>query len=215
VITDPAILSGGNFSLARTLNAIIQSKSGADLPASEAERIALLQTLIETFEITEAENPKSHVRLRVDARPGERALVPAKLLNSADADGMRPVALFNRFDLMPENRDYCGEHRIVYAKGDPVEQLNRFFLIFEAALLNPVQDADVTKRVAACRSIARFWDSLKDKSGADLIGALEKFYYEGLDADEDGRPDFLRSFIKTISDSRSARCAETFLSPRP
>ncbi len=185
------------------------------MPASEAERIALLQTLIETFEITQAENPESHVRIRVDARPGERALLPTKLLNPEDADGMRPVALFNRFDLMPENCSYCGEHRIVYAKGDPVGPRNRFFLIFEAALLNPVQDADVAKRVAACRSVAKFWDGLKDKSGADLIGALEKFTMKAWTPMKMAGQTFLRSFIKTISDSRLARCGETFLSPRP
>ena len=188
MITDPAILTGRDFSLARTLNAIIQS-AGANSDATEGKRIALLQSLIDSFSITEAVNPDSQVRVRVDQRPGEAGLAPTKLLNPSDPDGMRPVALFNRFDLTPQDFSYCGEHRIVYAKGDPVSSTNRFFLIFEAAY-NPVKELDLGKRQAACRSVAKFWDSLKTQTAPNIIRSLEQFYYRGLDADQDGRPEF-------------------------
>lgn len=67
---------------------------------------------------------------------------------------------------------------------DPVERTNRFFLIFEAAVDNP----DPQNRPEGCLGIARFWDSLKGKTGQEPKTALEKFYYEG-DTNGDGTPD--------------------------
>jgi hypothetical protein len=86
---------------------------------------------------------------------------------------MRPVGLFNRFDLAPADFATCGEHRIVYAKD---QTGGRFFLIFEAALTNPNPGLGAE----GCRPVAQFWDSLKGKTGADLAASLAKFYYDGL-----------------------------------
>ena len=191
VVTAPD-LKQANFSLTRTLNTIIESVPNRKTPsATEAERVALLQSLINTFDSTEAVNPIGGATVKLTPRPNERALVPAKLLDPSDPDGMRPIGLFNRFDLTPSNFSYCGEHRIVYAKGDPVGRTNRFFLIFEAALANPLaSDPDTGRREMACRAVARFWDGLKSVSGTDLTGALEQFYYRGLDPVEPGLPTF-------------------------
>jgi hypothetical protein len=189
VITDKdVLLTRGNFSLARTLDSIIESAPGHKTKATEAERVALLQSLLNTMNEKSFTNPDSKISVPVDQRPNEAALAPAKLLNPNDPDGMRPVGLFNRLDLAPEDLQNCGEHRIVYAKGDPRGELNRFFLIFEAALDSPVDAADPAARGAACREVARFWDGLKTKSGGDLAVALENFYYKGLPASADAPP---------------------------
>lgn len=193
VIRDPAILKD-RFSLARTLNAIIQSKKAdptegspiALLPdPTEGERIALLQSIIGSFsdKATEVENPDSQIKVHVDARRGEAKLEPTKLLDPSDPDGMRPVAIFNRFDLTPDDFRYCGEHRIVYAKGAPVGDKNRFFLIFEAALKNPVAGNDLVAKRAACRAVAKFWDSLKTQTAPKISESLELFFYRGLKQD--------------------------------
>jgi hypothetical protein len=189
VVTDPNVLKQGNFSLTRTLNAIIESSPGHSGSATAAERIAMLQSMLNTFKATQFVN--ENVTVPVNDRPSEAALSPAKLLDPSDPDGMRPLGLFNRLDLAPADFKTCGEHRIVYGKGDPVDPTNRFLLIFEAALDNPVSEtADLPARAAGCRVVARFWDGLKDKTGNDLATALESFYYKGLPATSDGVPPF-------------------------
>ncbi len=201
VIRDPAIFEAGDFSLARTLNAILQSKKADSTEGSsiallpdptEGERVALLQSIISSFsdKPAEVENPDSQIKVCVDARRGEAKLEPTKLLNPSDDDGMRPVAIFNRFDLTPEDFRYCGEHRIVYAKGAPLGDRNRFFLIFEAALKNPAAENDFAAKRAACRNVAQFWDSLKTQTPPEIAKSLEQFFYRGLAGDQAGVPKF-------------------------
>lgn len=61
-----------------------------------------------------------------------------QLLDPAHANGLRLVGAFNRLDLAPADWSNCGEHRLVYAKGDPPSPanpssfINRLTLIFEA-----------------------------------------------------------------------------------
>jgi hypothetical protein len=197
VITDPEVFENNTFSLERTLGAILTSTVRADpqnvaaieaqkkLVNTPAERISLLTSMIRSFRVAERVNPDSTVAMSVRLRPNEAALDPLKLLTPQDPEGMRPVGLFNRLDLAPANFKYCGEHRIVYAKGDPVGPTDRFLVIFEAAVDNP----DPQNRPEGCLGIARFWDSLKGKTGQELRTALEKFYFEG-DTDGNGTPDF-------------------------
>ena len=182
VITDPAVIAAGNFSFARTLNSIIETSGGSTAPATEAERTALLQSMLNTFNQSGFVNPDSNLTLPVDLRPNEAGLSPAELLSGTGPHGMRPVGLFNRLDLAPSDLSHCGEHRIVYAKGTGGDILNRFLIIFEAALDNPVDDPDPVKRRAGCRAVAAFWDGLKDLSGSDLATKLADFYYKGLPA---------------------------------
>jgi hypothetical protein len=196
VITDPEVFQNDAFSLERTLGAILTSAvstNSQDAAATEAqkklvntpaERISLLTSMIRSFRVADRVNPDSKVAMPARPRPNEAALDPLKLLTPQDAEGMRPVGLFNRLDVAPANFKYCGEHRVVYAKGDPVERTNRFLLIFEAAVDNP----DPQNRPEGCLGIARFWDSLKGKTGQELRTALEKFYYEG-DTNGDGTAD--------------------------
>src|SRR5262245_15182009 len=87
VITDRAVLSP-RFNLSTTLNAIIESVPGHNTSATEAERIALLQSLLNSLKQTTFVNPDSNVTLTIGARPSEAALNPVKLLTPTDADGM-------------------------------------------------------------------------------------------------------------------------------
>src|SRR5215467_5274719 len=97
VITDKDVLrTRGNFSLARTLDLIIESAPGHRTKATEAERVALLQSLLNTMQQPSFVNPVSKISIPVDQRPNEAALSPQKLLDPNDPDGMRPVGLFNR-----------------------------------------------------------------------------------------------------------------------
>lgn len=168
VINDPQALAQAGFSLARTLDAIIASKAGA---SSAAAREALLQTMIGGFSATSAVN--EGVRMPLTPRPGEAALRVKELLDPASANGMQPVALFNRFDLAPADGAYCGEYRIIYAMGDGQQNgAGRFFLIFEGALDNPGSGLE------GCRPAAAFWSALPET--ADAAGALAAFYYDGI-----------------------------------
>ncbi len=90
-------------------------------------------------------------------------------------DFFKPVAVFNRFDLAPQDGSHCGEYRIVFAK-QSASNLDRGFLIFEAVLPNPAPE----KGLAACYPVARFWQSLSGTSPAKRAAALEEFYFTGL-----------------------------------
>jgi hypothetical protein len=173
VINDLAVFSAADFSLGRTLGNIIKTAPG--MVDSQAERIALLTSLVRSFRATNHENPDSNVPFPVPVRAAEAALDPIALLDPANPNGMKPVGLFNRYDLAPADFKTCGEHRIVYAKNSS-SPTDRFFLIFEAALDNP----SPTLGAEGCRPIAEFWDSLKAKTGSALATELGKFYYDGL-----------------------------------
>ena len=74
---------------------------------------------------------------------------------------MKPLAVFNRFDLAPADFAHCGEYRIVYGKENPAFAPNRFLLIFEASVPNP----DPDEGEAGCRPITEFWAGLSGISG--------------------------------------------------
>jgi hypothetical protein len=175
VITDPKVLNDPavDFSLGRTLGSIINTAPG--MVDSQAERVALLASLVRSFRAAGHVNPDSQTTLPVPPRKAEAALDPIALLDPASKDGMRVVGLFNRYDLAPATFQTCGEHRIVYAKNS-TGKTDRFFLIFEAALDNPRPELGAE----GCRQIAEFWDGLKNKTGTALATDLAKFYYDGL-----------------------------------
>ena len=120
-----------------------------------------------------------------DNRSGEVSrLNAAGLLDETDTSAtsiaMRPLALFNRFDLSPDNWSHCGEHRIVYGKINPDVPTapNRFLLIFEAAVPNP----DPAAGEAGCRPITEFWARLSGStagSDTDIAKKLHAFFYQG------------------------------------
>jgi hypothetical protein len=130
---DDAGLSGGDpterlFSFKHTIGAILES---AQAPNTAASREAFVQTMLSTFNAsdTAALNREAGVLVPFDARSEASALTAAGLLDETDTSAtsiaMRPLALFNRFDLAPENWSHCGEHRIVYGKINPTFQLRR------------------------------------------------------------------------------------------
>jgi hypothetical protein len=190
VVNDPAVFArrgqARDFSLGATLGAILVSAGVTD---TQAERIALLQGMVRSFSLTEFVNREGGLPQEFPTRPGEAGLDPAALLGVSSApaahrDRLRPVAVFNRLDLAPADWSTCGEYRIVYAKGDGVDPLDRMTLIFEAAMRNPGRSE------AACRPVAAFWQGLSDPNlGADEIALrLADFFYRG-DLNGDGTSD--------------------------
>src|SRR5260221_1949664 len=89
VVHDPSTIGAADFSLTRTLQAILDSSGGS--PTSPA---ALLQSLIDDFAVSNAPNPVSGLVMPVDMR-SESSLVASDLLNPAALNGMVSVALFN------------------------------------------------------------------------------------------------------------------------
>ncbi|HEV7265742.1 MAG TPA: hypothetical protein VGN83_12595 [Falsiroseomonas sp.] len=191
VLRDTAATSESDridLSIGRTLGAIIASRStrGNPLVDTPAERIALMTSLVRSFRTREQRHPMSDLTLPVAARPGEEALDPIQLLDEKSPNGLRLVGAFNRLDLAPSDWSNCGEHRLVYAKGDPVSPIDRLLVIFEARVENP----DPTAGAAGCRPIADFWDGLRGKTGRELTRALEQFYFNG-DTNSDDQPDLV------------------------
>jgi hypothetical protein len=169
VLNDPAV----DFSLGRTLGRIINTSPG--MADSQAERVALMTSLVRSFRAKGHINPDSQATFPLTERLAEAGLDPIALLDPKSKHGMQVVGLFNRYDLAPSDFKTCGEHRIVYAKNSS-GPLDRFFLIFEAALDNPRPELGAE----GCRPIAEFWDGLKNKTGTALAQELSKFYYDGL-----------------------------------
>jgi hypothetical protein len=189
-------LSGGDatetlFSFKHTVGAILES---AGAPNTAASREAFVQTMLDTFSPsdTTALNRKAGVLVPFDTRSGEASLSAAGMLNEADTSAtsiaMRPLALFNRFDLAPDNWSHCGEYRIVYGKINPNLPAvpNRFLLIFEAAVPNPNPAAGE----AGCRPITEFWAGL---NGSETVIAkkLHAFFYQGKTDPSHTRADLL------------------------
>ncbi|MCC2663602.1 MAG: hypothetical protein K0S35_1524 [Geminicoccaceae bacterium] len=182
---DDAGLPGGDpgerlFSFKRTIGAILESAGDVGGTNTPAAREAFVQTMIDSFALANGFtlNPDAGVLMPLDARGGERlGLSAANLLDDTNAQGMKPLAVFNRFDLAPADWIHCGEHRIVYGKESPNFPLNRFLLIFEAAVPNP----DPTAGEAGCRPITEFWAGLSAHAGDDteLARRLAAFFYEG------------------------------------
>jgi hypothetical protein len=91
---------------------------------------------------------------------------------------MTPVAVVNRFDLAPSNGANCGEYRVVFGMSDPPSGVERFLMIFEAALPNPVP----SQGIAACLPVAQFWDNLSSTTltKAEFTKQLKTFYFDGI-----------------------------------
>jgi hypothetical protein len=89
-----------------------------------------------------------------------------------------PIGLFNRFDMTPENGDYCGEYRIVYAKKTGILATDdRNLIIFEAAMPNPLP----LLGIEGCRPLANLWAGLSNISDVEeRADKLESFYFQGL-----------------------------------
>ncbi|TIX57622.1 MAG: hypothetical protein E5V28_14595 [Mesorhizobium sp.] len=160
------------FSFNRTVETILHSAGAA---RDQAAKVAFVQNLLDTLVPVDtfALNSEAGVQIPVDQRTEQSELNPEKLLDASSDQAMKPLALFNRFDLAPDNWSHCGEYRIVYGKADTND--GRFLLIFEAMVPNPGVGE------AGCRPIAEFWANLSDTalSDTDRATRLSAFYYEG------------------------------------
>lgn len=179
------------FSFSRTIAAILSS-AGANADAAAQE--TFVKTMLDTFVpgTTLPLNTQGGVRMPLDARGEAAELAPAALLDEADPHGMKPLALFNRFDLVPDNWAHCGEHRIVYGH-EPDGEGDRFLLIFEAVVSNP----DPSAGAEGCRPVAEFWAGLSETglSDNDLAERLSAFYYDGKTDPTLAAPDLLTPVV--------------------
>jgi hypothetical protein len=180
-ITDPTVLrdSGVNLTFRRTLRKIlatIQQDPNAPAVSLNAENTEkFLGTMISSFSATSALN--RGVRMPLTLRLGESRLQPSALLDPQDlVDGMRLIAVANRFDLAPADFSTCGEARLVYAKGAPASITNRMTIIFEAAVPNPNPSAGAP----GCLPITQFWAQLANQSGVQLAQSIESLFFVGL-----------------------------------
>jgi mono/diheme cytochrome c family protein len=103
------------------------------------------------------------------------------VLAQATPDSHFPVALVFRPDLAAADGSSCGQARIVVAK--PPDGTGRNLAIFEASIPNPEPGCGLS----GCRKIAQFWANLSTVgSFPQRLDALERFYFTGLDAAQDG-----------------------------
>lgn len=110
-------------------------------------------------------------------RPAETLLAGVDPYSPTGTAPFTALALFNRFDLTPQSGETCGEHRIVFAvPTTPAANLDRAFIIFEAALPNPQPALGVD----GCYPVTRFWQSLSGLSTTARLDALEAFYFDGI-----------------------------------
>lgn len=166
VVRTQSIIGAADFSFNRTMTQI-GATAGTGGFASAA---ALAQNLINPLNTSVFVQPESSLPIPADIRTAELALTGAGLVTQ-----MRPIALFNRFDLAPADGSNCGEYRIVYGRY-PNNTFTRFLLIFEAVLPNP------TGTLSGCQPVQQFWHDLADPVLTDAQRAtmLADFYYVGL-----------------------------------
>lgn len=167
VVHDQDTIGLVDFSFQRTIAAIRNTSGGA--ATTDA---ALAESITSGLLTDPMIQPVSGLPIPTTTRPPEAALTGAQLLSQ-----MRPIALFNRFDLVPDDASHCGEYRIVYGRY-PNTTTNRLLIIFEAALPNP----NPGMGIEGCRDVAEFWHGLSEPTMTDAqrATALADFYYSGL-----------------------------------
>jgi hypothetical protein len=175
-VTTPAELMGRMFdTMNRSANAVFHRTQNAEGFSADQ------------YHCDDADNPAfaNHAPETCPRAEGKLATSEG-FFKEGDPDHFYPVAVVNRFDLLPVSANTCGEYRIVYAKesgrNDPE---NRVFMIFEGSLPNPTPGC-----LVSCRPVAEFWRSLESvKDPAEMSDKLRGFFFDGLPAAE-GRPAF-------------------------
>jgi hypothetical protein len=186
VVTEQPILE--RFSFARVMNQLVAQANVPNLTAT---------SLFNQWWDTQNPGPGLglglHCDSQVDALPGPSINDFPYLCRESPAEGSDagcdpfaagsscayiPIALFNRFDLAPQDGAHCGEHRIVFARDSGRTQGRmRNLLIFEAILPNP----HPVQGLMGCKKIVDFWADLSDEpSLSKRASALETFYFTGL-----------------------------------
>lgn len=186
LVRDPEVLA--RFALERTLSQIIATSVSRNVKPPAMSPLELIQRLFDTdntkAQAVFADAPHCDDAPASDFGLGKPADCPraegrlastAGLFAPEDPDGFIPVAIVNRFDLMPDNLTSCGEFRIVYAKRSGLTDPNdRAFLIFEGALAN------TDLKISACRGIAELWASLETSSTPEeRADRLEELFFAG------------------------------------
>ncbi|MEE2787109.1 MAG: hypothetical protein VX589_07190 [Myxococcota bacterium] len=179
--TGPAIVFNDPAALRTPLafNAILSALSASAGGAGDAAaQVALINSMLATFNRTSFINSASGIRVPVQRRTTEANLDANTLI----AD-LLPVAVFNRLDLMSDDGIDCGEHRIVYSL-DPTSRLktdarDKFTIIFEARYPNPQPDLGI----AGCQPIADFWASLTTAATTPAARAelVRQFFLTGIE----------------------------------
>mgnify|MGYP003694367373 CR=1 FL=1 len=125
--------------------------------------------MLDSFNQTSLVQPLLGVSLPVTQAVAPGVLNAAQLIGGATP--MKPVGVFNRFDLAPKDGSNCGEYRIVYSM---MNGPGRFLLIFESRLPNPNPAAGL----AGCLPIAKMWEQLSTMpDDATRVAKLREFYY--------------------------------------
>jgi hypothetical protein len=183
LISDPAVLS--RFTLERVLGHLA-AKTTSYFPPSPTE---MLQRLFDTEnssatavfpDVVHCDDRDSQAFANASATACPRnvgALASSEgLLVPGHPDYFAPVAVVNRFDLMPNTLATCGEYRIVYSKlSGRTDPEDRVSLIFEASLPNSTND------VFGCWPVADAWASLEDESDPTVMAdRLDELFFDGL-----------------------------------
>jgi len=86
-----------------------------------------------------------------------------------------PIAAVNRFDLHSADFSDCGEHRMIYARGNS-NGFGRNFIIAEARVANPEPGV-----AAGCQPLVNFWLGLNQTSEVETARAIETAYFDGIE----------------------------------
>jgi hypothetical protein len=185
-VTDQVILS--RFSLQRVLDQLVSQSRVSGLTS-----LKLFQQWWDVMNPGPGLGQGPHCNDQTDAQLGNVVNGFPYLCRPAPSEGSQsacnpfaagspcaylPIGLFNRFDLMPQNGEYCGEYRIVYAKASGVTATDdRNLLIFEAALPNPLP----LLGIEGCRPVIEAWANLSGIADPNTRASrLEQLYFQGL-----------------------------------
>jgi hypothetical protein len=170
LIRDQDTLTAADFSMRRTVDVMLAT-SGAE-PTTPEDFVA---SLLATFNDASRVNPDSNLVMPVDVRLGEASLPPATLL---DAQTMKIIGIFNRFERMPADGAHCGSARLVYGMASNAGNTPSLTLMFDAVVRNPA----LAQGREGCRVVAEFWASLSAMDTAEERAlALERFFYTGIE----------------------------------
>lgn len=177
LLRDPVVLN--ELSLEAVLQQIIRSSEATITP------LELLQRLFDTenqasdgvfADVAHCEAVSAALGGSLACPRAEGRLARSEgLFVPGHADYFEPVAVTNRFDLLPNDASTCGEYRIVYAKhSGRTDPTNRLFISVEATLFND------QRTLAACRPVAELWAGLHARSAEEKRADIVKLFFQGV-----------------------------------
>ena len=93
----------------------------------------------------------------------------------AEMQSYFPIAAINRMDLQRSDFSDCGEHRMIFARGNS-NGAGRNFIIAEARVPNPDPG-----NAQGCLPLINFWLSLTTKDHSEIHSDLSKAFYQGIE----------------------------------